>query len=279
MLNTVYREAIKNRDSVLSVLKGPKFEQIVERAKQNWIEYKPKRKDSVLAGIDSSFNNTKFQGMELWVVTAVSIKSDGQVISDNHKQGLGNMVSDLSSLASKMEIEACKETVDSVDMVMMDGSLYSQFMTRQSGLTPAILRIMTKKHNVIFVAKTSNTKMQFLDLGSLAGDIFYYNHATNTPGFSKIFVDKKFGKDKAISSIYTRLSNSTPLIKIEMLGDSHTEDEVKVVLDKLYKNSVGGYPYALKLAHNNCKISSADLGKLVSLYGISNEIGSREVLE
>ena len=279
MLNTVYREAIKNRDSVLSVLKGPKFEQIVERAKQNWIEYKPKRKDSVLAGIDSSFNSTKFQGMELWVVTAVSIKSDGQVISDNHKQGLGNMVSDLSSLASKMEIEACKETVDSVDMVMMDGSLYSQFMTRQSGLTPAILRIMTKKHNVIFVAKTSNTKMQFLDLGSLAGDIFYYNHATNTPGFSKIFVDKKFGKDKAISSIYTRLSNSTPLIKIEMLGDSHTEDEVKVVLDKLYKNSVGGYPYALKLAHNNCKISSADLGKLVSLYGISNEIGSREVLE
>ncbi len=39
MLNTVYREAIKNRDSMLSVLRGPKFEQIVERAKQNWIEY------------------------------------------------------------------------------------------------------------------------------------------------------------------------------------------------------------------------------------------------
>ncbi|TBR25317.1 MAG: DNA double-strand break repair nuclease NurA, partial [Candidatus Nitrosotenuis sp.] len=184
-----------------------------------------------------------------------------------------------SSIASKMEIDACKETVDLVDITLMDGSLYSQFMTRQSGLTHTILKIMAKKQNVVFVAKTSNTRMQFLDLESLAGDIFYYNHATKTPGFSRVYVDKKFGKDKAISSIYARLSDSTPLIKIEMLGDSHTEDEIRSLLDKLYKNSVGGYPYALKLAHNNCKISSADLGKLVSLYGISNEIGSREVLE
>lgn len=279
MLNTVYREAIKNRDNVLSILRGPKFEQIVERAKQNWIEYKPKKQDAIMAGIDSSFNSTKFQGMELWVVTAVSIKTDGKILSDNHKQGLSSNVSDLSSIASKMEIDACKETVDMVDITLMDGSLYSQFMTRQSGLTHTILKVMAKKQNVVFVAKTSNTRMQFLDLESLAGDIFYYNHATKTPGFSRVYVDRKFGKDKAISSIYARLSDSTPLIKIEMLGDSHTEDEVRTLLDKLYKNSVGGYPYALKLAHNNCKISSADLGKLVSLYGISNEIGSREVLE
>lgn len=279
MLNTVYKEAIKNRDAILSILRGPKFEQIVERARQNWIEYKPKKQDAVMAGIDSSFNSTKFQGMELWVVTAVSIKTDGGILSDNHRQGLSSNVSDLSSIASRMEIDACKETVDLVDITLMDGSLYSQFMTRQSGLTHAILKIMAKKHNVVFVAKTSNTRMQFLDLEPLAGDIFYYNHATKTPGFSRVFVDRKFGKDKAISSIYARLSDSTPLIKIEMLGDSHTEGEVKSLLDKLYKNSVGGYPYALKLAHNNCKISGADLGKLVSLYGISNEIGSREVLE
>ncbi len=217
--------------------------------------------------------------MELWVVTAVSIGTDGKIIFDDHKQGLGSDVSDLSSIASKMEIDACGKTVDLVDITLMDGSLYSQFMTRQSVLTHTILRIMEKRNNVVFVANTSNTRMQFLDLESLAGDIFYYNHATKTPGFSKVHVDRKFGKDKAISSIYARLSDSTPLIKIEMLGDTHTEDEVKSLLDKLYKNSVRGYPYALKLAHKNCKISGADLGKLVSLYGISNEVGSREVLE
>src|SRR5574338_81220 len=279
MLNTVYKEAIKKRDNILYILKGPRYEQIVERARQNWIAYAPKKQEATLAGIDSSFNSTKFQGMELWVVTAVGIKSDGTIVDDLHRQGLGRVGLDLSRLASEMEVDVCKKAVDDADIVMMDGSLYSQFMTRQSSLTHTIVRVITKKNNVIFIAKTSNTNVQFSDLGSQAGDIFYYNHATKTPGFSKIFVDREFGRDKAISSIYARLSDSTPLLKIELLGDSHTEDEVKSVLDKLYKTSVGGYPYALKLAHNNCKISGADLTKLVSLYGISNEIGSREVLE
>jgi len=126
-------------------------------------------------------------------------------------------------------------------------------------------------------------------MDSTAGDIFYYNHATKQPGFSKIFNDKKFGKDKAISSVFARLSESTsvfarlsestPLIKLEFLGEHQTEDFIKSTLNKLYKNSVAGYPYALKLAHNKCKISNNDLSKLVSLYGIKTEIGSREVLE
>ena len=81
-----------------------------------------------------------------------------------------------------------------------------------------------------------------------------------------------------ISSTFVRLSDSLPLIKIELLGDTHSEEEIKTLLNKLYKNSVGGYPYALKLAHNNCKISGRDLAKLVSLHGLSTQIGSREVL-
>lgn len=277
MLNTVYKEAIKNRDNIISILRGPKFDQIVKRARQNWLDYQPKKRESILAGIDSSFNSTKFQGMELWVVAAVSVKTDGKIISSNHRQGLGKPDTELSKLASKMEIEACKETVDQADYAMMDGSLYSQFMTRQSGLIPAISKIITRKNNVIFISKTSNTNIQFADLGSSAGDIFYYNHAARGAGFSKIYVDRFKGKE--ISSIYARLSDSTPLIKIEMPGGGHTEDEVRTLLDKLYMRSVGGYPYALKLAHNNCKISSSDLAKLVSLYGISNEVGARQVLE
>jgi NurA-like 5'-3' nuclease len=279
MLNTVYKEAIKNRDDILAILKGPKFDQIVKRARQNWVEYNPKRHDSVLAGIDSSFNSTKFQGMELWVVTAVSVKSDGSIIFSDQNQGLGKSELELSKIASRMEVGACRESVDLADIVMMDGSLYSQFMTRQAALTSSISKIITKKNNVIFIAKTSNTDVQFADLGAKAGDIFYYNHATKASGFSKIFVDRKFGRGREISSIYARLSDSTPLIKIELLGDDHTEGEVKSLLDRIYKNSVGGYPYTLKLAHTNCKISGKDMTKLVSLYGISNEIGARQVLE
>ncbi len=277
MLNTVYKDAIMNRDKILSVLKGPKFEQILQKARENWVEYQPTKYEAVISGIDSSFNNTKFQGIELWAATAVSIKSDGEILADLHDSGLGSDI-DISRIASQMEIEACKKTVDGVDLVLMDGSLHSQFMTRQATLDAIVVKTMKKKNNVIFIAKTSNTKKQFEKFGSLAGDIFYYNHITNSPGFSKLFVEKKYGQDKTIASTFVRLSESTPIIKLEFLGEDHSESEIKTVLNKLYKNSVGGYPYALKLAHNNCKISDKELSKMVSLLGLSNEIGSREVL-
>jgi hypothetical protein len=34
VLNTVYKDAIMNRDKMLSVLKGPKFEQILQKARE-----------------------------------------------------------------------------------------------------------------------------------------------------------------------------------------------------------------------------------------------------
>ena len=277
MLNSVFKEAIQNREKTLSILKGPKYEKIIQKAKENWVEYKPQKQEVVSAGIDSSFNSTKFQGAELWAVTAVSIKSDGEIIADLHDFGLDTSP-ELASMASKMEIEACNMSIDNADLVLMDGSLYSQFMTRQASLTQLMIESIKKRGNVVFVSKTSNTRKQFEDLGAIAGDIFYYNHATFTPGFSKIFEDSKFGNDKIITSVFARLADSLPLIKVELFGSGHTYNDVIQVLNKIYKNSIGGYPYSLKLAHNNCKISGNDLAKLASIHGLSNEIGSREVL-
>ena len=277
MLNSVLKDAIKKRDETLSILKGPKFAQIIKQAKANWIDFSPTKQDVVAAGIDSSFNSTKFQGAELWAVTAVSVKSDGEILVDLHEHGLDSNP-ELASLASKMEIHACEESIDKADLVLMDGSLYSQFLTRQKSLANSLVNIITKNNNVVFISKTSNTKKQFEDLEPIAGDIFYYNHATASPGFSKIHEDSKFGNDMIISSVFARLAESLPLIKIELLGSGYTNDDFKLILNKILKNSIGGYPYALKLAHNNCKISGKDLTKLASIHGLSNELGSREIL-
>ena len=277
MLNSVLKDAIQNREQTLSILKGPKFDHIIQKAKDSWVEHIPQKEDVISAGIDSSFNSTKFQGAELWAVTAVSVKSDGQILVDLHDFGL-DVSPELASLASKMEIDACNETVDEADLVLMDGSLYSQFMTRQKELTNSIVTAITKRENVIFISKTSNTRKQFEEFGAIAGDIFYYNHATVKPGFSKIFEDANFGSGKIITSVFARLSESLPLIKIELFGTGYSNEDVKSILNKIYKNSIAGYPYSLKLAHNNCKISGKDLSKLASIHGLSNEIGSREVL-
>jgi len=277
MLNSVLKDAIKKRDETLSILKGPEFERIIKQAKSNWVEFSPTKQDVAAAGIDSSFNSTKFQGAELWAVTAVSVKSDGEILVDLHEHGLDSNP-ELASLASRMEIDACQESVDKADLVLMDGSLYSQFLTRQKPLANSLVNTITKKNNVIFISKTSNTKKQFENLGAIAGDIFYYNHATVSPGFSKIHEDIKFGNDMIISSVFARLAESLPLIKIELLGSGYADNDFKLILNKILNNSIGGYPYALKLAHNNCKISGKDLAKLASIHGLSNEIGSREVL-
>jgi len=277
MLNSVLKDAIEKRDETLSILKGPEFERIIKQAKSNWVEFSPTKQDVAAAGIDSSFNSTKFQGAELWAVTAVSVKSDGEILVDLHKHGLDSSP-ELASLASKMEIDACQQSVDNADLVLMDGSLYSQFLTRQKSLSDSLVNTITKKNNVVFISKTSNTKKQFENLGAIAGDIFYYNHATISPGFSKIHEDPKFGSNMIISSVFARLAESLPLIKIELLGSGYADNDFELILNKILKNSVGGYPYALKLAHNNCKISNKDLAKLASIHGLSNEIGSREIL-
>lgn len=278
MLNTVYRDALKKRDEARSIFNGERFEQIIQAARENWIEYYPQKRDSVIAGVDSSYNSAKFQGLELWVVTTVSIRSDGTMIKEIHNQGLGQPSPELETQASKMEVEACAASIDKADLIALDGSLYSQFLTRQASLGQDITTAIKKRHNVVFISKTSSARKQFEKLGSVAGDIFYYNHALKKPGFSNIVVDKELGPGKVVSYVYARLRDSTPLIKIELLGPDHKESEIKSLLDMLTKNSVSGYPYALKLAHESCKITNADLARLVSLYGLGNEIGSRELL-
>lgn len=278
MLNTVYRDALMKREEARAIFKGAKFDSIIQAARDNWISYEPRKESAIVAGIDSSYNSTKFQGLELWVVSGVSVLSDGTIISEAHNQGLGQPSPEIETQASKMEVEACAASVDRADLVILDGSLYSQFLTRQSLLGSSIVASIRKHDNVIFISKTSSARKQFEKLGSLAGDIFYYNHALKSPGFSKIFEDRDLGPGKVVSYAYARLRDSTPLIKIELLGSNISEERMKSLLDRLTKNSVGGYPYALKLAHEKCKITNSDLSRLVSLYGLANEVGSREVL-
>ena len=98
---------------MLSILKGPKFEQILHKAQSNWNDFTPTKEEVITAGIDSSFNNTKFQGIELWATTAVSIKSDGDILVDLHDSGLGSDT-DLSRIASKMAVSYTHLTLPTI---------------------------------------------------------------------------------------------------------------------------------------------------------------------
>ena len=58
-----------------------------------------------------------------------------------------NKLSTTCSFFCTLAKNACEKTVDEVDLVLMDGSLHSQFMTRQSALDAQVVRTMNKKRN------------------------------------------------------------------------------------------------------------------------------------
>ena len=72
-LNTVYRDAIINRKKMVLIMSGSKYEQILQKTRKDWTEYAPVKQEVLTAGIDSSFNSVKFQGIQLCAVTAVSV--------------------------------------------------------------------------------------------------------------------------------------------------------------------------------------------------------------
>ena len=109
----------------------------------------------------------------------------------------------------------------------------------------------------------------------------YFNHASKKTGMTKILktIGTRFtSKNITISYVYARLEADTQLLKIELFGDGHTEEDFKHVIDHISYKSKHGYPYALKLAHNNCEIHVKDLEVIASDYGLRHEIGSREAV-
>ena len=275
MLREILRHAITHREKIINVLNYHNFENVLQKAKDNWIQYSPQKKKKVLYGIDSSYNSIKYQGLELSAVDAVSISTNGNCQSRLYDLFLERKKEDLSEISNRMEITACQDTVDVTDFVLMDGSPYSHFTTRHTPLRE-ITKIITKRNNVIFISKTSNSNIQF---GSIAGDIFYFDHATRKTGFSVPHIDDTHGKSQTITTSYVRLTEDTPLMKVELVGHDFTNNNFMKIMDILVNESVRGYPYCLKMAHNECKITRKDLDKIVHFFGTKNETGSRDLLE
>jgi len=277
MLHSLYKDAVKNREKIIKQLNNPEIEKLKKDAKKSWIEYIPKPEKVIMAGIDSSHNKRKFQGVELWAVEAVSVKIDDVIVCEEFSHGIKN-TEELSRVSSLMEISLCDETKDVVDWVLMDGSISSYFQFGIKEIERKI-KIAMGKNNVVFISKTSSTLGRFKGCGVNLGDIYFYNYGTDSIGFSDIFETRDSRTQSTIAHVFARLSNSVPSIKIELFGRNHTNDDFKEVINKISMHMVRGYPYELKLAHNRCKIWGKDMKKLESLYGMSNLIGSRDVLE
>lgn len=271
----LYQSAIDNQHSLLASFERG-ANQIIKEARGRWIEYAPTNADIPLTlGIDGSFNTIKYQGIELWAATSLAVGPDGS-IKINAEPEIGfERNPDPQGTMQRLELDVCKKATGIANLVLMDGSLVATLAAEGADQNVTGLAKQSSDR-IVFVSKTSNGNTEFESMGSQAGDIYYYNKASTKMGFSKI---RKMRTDSGctISSTYVRLAESAPLVHIEMFG-SVTESDVHELIDKLYGQSVRGYPHALRSAHEQCTVALDDIKKIETIVGTSNIIGSRDVL-
>jgi hypothetical protein len=275
LLKEVFLGALRNKDVKISKVKDSNFHKILAEASSRWISYEfmPEICESV--GIDSSWNKRAFQGLQFYVIDAVAVTSTNRILASDWEQDIaGSARSELlESKAMVMEASVAQKVACKADTVCIDGSLVSRLTKSR----PEAASEIVKKYSssCIFISKTSESRLQFSRMGSKAGDIYYYSHASKKAGFS-LPVETQFCH-ATLFEVYARLRDHTPVIRIEIRGRT-SEHEVKSILNKLRYHSVAGYPYCLKLAHNTCKISNEDIDRLASIFGLQNEQGARDAL-
>jgi NurA domain len=274
LLQEVFLDALRDKDVKISKVKDSNFHKILAEASSRWISYEfmPEICESV--GIDSSWNKRAFQGLQLYVIDAVAVTSTNRILASEWEQDIaGSARSELlESRAMVMETSVAQKVACKADTICVDGSLVSRLTKSRPD---AALGIVKKCSSCIFISKTSESRLQFSRMGSKAGDIYYYGHASKEAGFS-VPVETQFSY-APLFEVYARLRDHTPVIRIEIMGKT-SEQEVKSILNKLRYHSVAGYPYCLKLAHNTCKIRNEDVDRLVSIFGLQNEQGARDAL-
>ncbi len=281
MLHDIYLDAIKNREDKISGISLDLNRNIFGKAQELWKEYKPLSRGSMLVGVDSSYNKHNFQGFYLYVIDAVCVRLDGSIIAKKYESKI--RVIDQRQFEAKsmwMESEVAAQAADTSDLVLIDGSLIARFILASSAAIRSALDLIYKHSNIIFISKTSDSREIFDRMNSKVGDIYYFNCISNKAGYSRPYhitrYEEKCGRP--VTVVFARLSDYTPLIKLEFPKEVD-ETDVQRTIDQIAFQSVSGYPYVLKTAHNTAVITDADVKRLVSIYGLKNEISAREVLK
>jgi hypothetical protein len=285
MLIETFEYAITNRDRIISSINVQEHKDLIEKAKSKWIRFDPIIKEKTLVGIDSSWNFIPFQGFFLYAIDAISILNNGSNLIDpiynvdidtltvqinNNFYNSPSLA--LESLGIKYEFEQAQGCIGKSDLIIIDGSILARYYDRKQKKESHFYEVVKKfigQPNLLFISKTSFSN---IILGGALGDMFYFNRISFKPGYSEPYKDPS-----GVLISYIRLSEYTPCIKMEMMQDV-SKKELEEIINLISTNSVEGYPYVLRLAHEKCKISREEIEKLSNLFNLTSEFGGRKVL-
>jgi len=288
MLVETLEYAVNNREKILSTIDFEEHRSILRKANELWKRYDPScdNQSKKLAGIDSSWNFIPYQGFYVYAVDAVSMLGDGLYLVPplfdvdlstlavkSGEEYVSSPELALESIGMEYEFEQAKSCIGKADYVLVDGSIlaryYDRKQKRESSFYETAKELM-RQEGLLYISKKSFSN---LTLRGGLGDMFYYNRASSQAGYSSPFLDKRSG----VTITYVRLAQDSPCTKLEIPGHVNAQD-VEKLMDLLEPDSVDGYPYVLRLAHEKGKISHEEMEKLANLLGLSVELGGRQVL-
>jgi hypothetical protein len=222
LFNEIILDAITHRDARLSKLRDVNYEKIVAQAKSRWISFDPAAgQECRSAGVDSSWNKRALQGLDLYAIAAVAVTSSNEVLAKEWEDDVAGSArgEQMESKAMAMESSVAQKAAASgkVDIVCVDGSLVSRLLKSTAA---EIAGALGRYGNSIFISKTSESRSQFGSMGSRAGDIYYYRHASSAAGFSEP-ADAPF-RGAPVVELYARLREGMPVVRIELVKRART---------------------------------------------------------
>jgi hypothetical protein len=287
MLIETFEFAVNNRERILSKIDFREHEAAIKKAGELWTDYDPsgEAEPATLVGIDSSWNFLPYQGFYVYAVDAVSVQGDGScLVPPLYDVGLSTLtvksgeeyVSSpqlaLESVGMDFEFEQARSCSGKADYTLVDGSLLARYYDRkrkkERSFYEAAKELM-RQEGTLYISKKSFSNVT---LGGGLGDMFYFNRVSPRPGYSAPFLERS-----GVTISYLRLAEDTPCIRLEFPGPAD-KPEIERLMRIIGRDSVDGYPYVLRLAHEKGKVSREEIEKMANMLGLQVEFGGRQVL-
>ncbi len=289
-LKQLFECAKSLRDKLQKDESSEKYREWLNRAKDIWRPYKPKKLELEVAAVDSGWNYRTYCGFYLYAIRAMAVKQSSEIVTESIVDvGILPMESKGAGISPELYMQGIAECYEHdlasrvskfLDIVLVDGSIlarlnmmYNLKKVRLFREYVVYVRPLRNAKNILFISKYSQDRSTIR--GAL-GDVYYINKATRDVGYTEPIMHEKGGM--LASVFYVRLSENSDALHVEVPAEINSE-YVESVIDVLRSMAVKGYPYALMVAHEMASISNELIDMLSEVAGLSVLPTAREVLK
>lgn len=305
MLTSLYEEAAKKKGLIqeeIQEIDNSDFD-INKFWNFDYIEPSNDNKLKIAAG-DGSYSSKKFLGFNIYAVAALGLIFDGDRLDNIENIELDAtyhqkfLTDKLRAKMSIFEIENAIRAIEEkdVDYYMIDGSLLGDIIRPAPNdkdlqklyieKLDNLANILKYKDKMIAISKTSTSNDYF---NNNIPDMSIFERFNKMEGYSnpkyinvnsqvkrEFMIHDSFFKSLDFTIFYIRLDDYKNILKVE-LPYKADNDEVEEIISIIKRDSVEGYPYLLKKAHQDVIIRNSDINDLSKILGLYEKTG-REML-